>query len=410
MPPRKSGASTVSATEANGDVSTLSTATHATASSSTQHAHPRSSRQSGGKQDDGVSIDVGALLTSRISRWRRKRIALDQSNPQSSSGVVHGELQAILADRLLMQDLLLPRSLVSRLSRGVLPPNTSLQKDALLALTRSATVFISYLAHHANEQSQLRHKKTLGVQDVMAALKEIEFANVMDLGAVGKDGRTGGRLERQVEVYEEIIGKKRRGYREKVKARESGGGAADGDEDAEDRGEPSNKKIRRTSAEEEDEEERMLEQQLNGTVSDEVAPAAAEKAKAKRKNRDSQSISVVVRNGKGKGKPDSTTREDGGHGNQGGDEDVEEADDDEHEEDEEEEDDDDEDDDQEEEDEDEEQDDEDEEQDDEDDDETGAQHGDGNDDDDIEIDDSRQANGRLLPDGNVEIGSDDESD
>ncbi|KIW81494.1 hypothetical protein Z517_04519 [Fonsecaea pedrosoi CBS 271.37] len=385
MPPRKSGASTVSATEANGDVSTLSTATHATASSSTQHAHPRSSRQSGGKQDDGVSIDVGALPTSRISGWRRKRIALDQSNPHSSSGI----------------DLLLPRSLVSRLSRGVLPPNTSLQKDALLALTRSATVFISYLAHHANEQSQLRHKKTLGVQDVMAALKEIEFANVMDLGAVGKDGRTGGRLERQVEVYEEIIGKKRRGYREKVKARESGGGAADGDGDAEDRGEPSNKKIRRTSAEEEDEEERMLEQQLNGTVSNEVAPAAAEKAKAKRKSRDSQSISVVVRNGKGKGKPDSTTREDGGHGNQGGDEDVEEADDDEHEEDEEG-DDEDEDDDQDDE-------DEDEEQDDEDDDETGAQHGDG-DDDDIEIDDSRQANGRLLPDGNVEIGSDDESD
>ncbi|KAH0847355.1 DNA polymerase epsilon subunit 3 [Fonsecaea pedrosoi] len=356
MPPRKSGASTVSATEANGDVSTLSTATHATASSSTQHAHPRSSRQSGGKQDDGVSID----------------------------------------------DLLLPRSLVSRLSRGVLPPNTSLQKDALLALTRSATVFISYLAHHANEQSQLRHKKTLGVQDVMAALKEIEFAHVMDLGAVGKDGRTGGRLERQVEVYEEIIGKKRRGYREKVKARESGGGAADGDGDAEDRGEPSNKKIRRTSAEEEDEEERMLEQQLNGTVSDEVAPAAAEKAKAKRKSRDSQSISVVVRNGKGKGKPDSITREDGGHGNQAGDEDVEEADDDEHEEDEEG-DDEDEDDDQDDE-------DEDEEQDDEDDDETGAQHGDGDDDDDIEIDDSRPANGRLLPDGNVEIGSDDESD
>ncbi|KIY02173.1 uncharacterized protein Z520_02311 [Fonsecaea multimorphosa CBS 102226] len=362
MPPRKSGASTVSAAEANGDVSTLSNATaNATPSSSTQHAHPKPSRQSGGgsgRQDDGVGID----------------------------------------------DLLLPRSLISRLSRGVLPPNTSLQKDALLALTRSATVFISYLAHHANEQSQLRHKKTLGVQDVMVALKEIEFGNVMELGAVGEDGRTGGRLEREVEVYEEIIGRKRRGYREKVKARESGGGGgAEGDAEIEDRGEPSNKKIRRMSAEEEeDEEERMLEQQLNGTSGQEV-PSSAEKGKAKRKSQDHGGISVVVRNGKGKGtsKPDSTAREEVGH------EDVEDleaddgADDEEQDEDEEEDE--------------QEEDDQDEDDDDEQDDEGGGDDDD-EDDDGTDVDDSRQANGRgtgrvgLLPDGNVEIGSEDESD
>ncbi|KIW34787.1 uncharacterized protein PV07_01543 [Cladophialophora immunda] len=360
MPPRKSAASTVSGAEANGDVSTLSTATNATASSSTQHAHPKSSRQSGagsGRQDDGVGID----------------------------------------------DLLLPRSLVSRLSRGVLPPNTSLQKDALLALTRSATVFISYLAHHANEQSQLRHKKTLNVQDVMAALKEIEFGNVMELGAVGEDGRTGGRLEREVEVYEEIIGRKRRGYREKVKARESGG--AEGAGEMEDRGEPSSKKIRRMSAEDEDEEERMLEQQLNGTTGEEAS--AAEKGPAKTKSRENGGISVVVRNGKGKGKPDPTQEEDA-HVDEGGDEDGEEADDDEQEEDEGEEEEDEEEDDQEE--------DDDEDQDDDDDDDTAAHHADDDDDHDIDVDDSRQANGRaagrvgLLPDGNVEIASDDESD
>ncbi|OAP56153.1 hypothetical protein AYL99_09332 [Fonsecaea erecta] len=360
MPPRKSGASTVSAAETNGDVSTLSNATNLPAASSAQHAHPKTSRQSGGgsgRQDDGVGID----------------------------------------------DLLLPRSLISRLSRGVLPPNTSLQKDALLALTRSATVFISYLAHHANEQSQLRHKKTVGVQDVMAALKEIEFGNVMELGAVGEDGRTGGRLEREVQAYEEMVGRKRRGYREKVKARESGG--AEGDGEAEDRGEPSNKKIRRMSAEEEegdeeeDEEERMLAQQLNGTTGADEAPSAG-KGKAKRTSREQEGIAVVVRNGKGKDKhkvklgdaepADGTENEDVEDADDGA-EDEEQQDEDEEEVEDEEED----------------------ENEDEDEDEDEGQADEEEDDDD---DDSRQANGRatgrvgLLPDGNVEIGSEDESD
>ncbi|EXJ68384.1 uncharacterized protein A1O5_08176 [Cladophialophora psammophila CBS 110553] len=365
MPPRKSGASTASAPEANGDVSILSNATNATASSSIQHAHPKSSRQSGGRHDDGVGID----------------------------------------------DLLLPRSLISRLSRGVLPANTSLQKDAILALTRSATVFISYLAHHANEQSQLRHKKTLAVQDVMAALREIEFGNVMDLGGVGKDGRTGGRLEREVEAYEEIIGRKRRGYKQKLKARESGGAEGDDGEMDEDKGEPSNKKIRRMSAEEEGEEERMLEQQLNGTTTSEPPAARPEKTKGKRKSKENGGISVVVRNGKGKTKPDGATQGEGEEqvvdkdreadleeGDTGAEDDVE-QDEDEVEDDDEDDDDDDG------------EDDEDEEQDDEDDE---AAHHDADDDDDIY--DSRLGNGRsggrvgLLPDGNVEIGTDDESD
>ena len=44
------------------------------------------------------------------------------------------------------QDLSLPRTMVQRLAKGVLPPNTSLHKDAVLALSKGATVFINYLA------------------------------------------------------------------------------------------------------------------------------------------------------------------------------------------------------------------------------------------------------------------------
>jgi hypothetical protein len=45
-----------------------------------------------------------------------------------------------------MQDLTLPKSMIARLAKGVLPANTQIQKDALLAMHKSATVFVSYIA------------------------------------------------------------------------------------------------------------------------------------------------------------------------------------------------------------------------------------------------------------------------
>lgn len=45
----------------------------------------------------------------------------------------------------------------------------------------------------------------------------------MQLGAVGKDGKRGGRVEREVESWEGNVRGKRAGYREKVKARQSTG-------------------------------------------------------------------------------------------------------------------------------------------------------------------------------------------
>jgi DNA polymerase epsilon subunit 3 len=139
------------------------------------------------------------------------------------------------------KDLLLPRTLTSRLARGILPANTSIQKDALLALTKSATVFISYLAATANEQST---KKTIGPNDVLAALKEMELGPLMELD--GREG--GGRLERELEAWETVVKGKRKGYREKVKGRQSGVGAEG--EDGEERGEPETKRARVTDGDE----------------------------------------------------------------------------------------------------------------------------------------------------------------
>jgi DNA polymerase epsilon subunit 3 len=161
----------------------------------------------------------------------------------------------------------------------MLPANTSLQKDAILALTKSATVFISYVASTANEQRP--NAKTITPADVLNALREIEMGGVMELD--GPEGE--GRLERELAVFEEVIKGKRKGYREKVKARESAGGVGgekvgEGEamEGVVERGEPDAKKARRMSGEEDegaqdegaqDEDvDDLLDAQLNGGLED----------------------------------------------------------------------------------------------------------------------------------------------
>jgi DNA polymerase epsilon subunit 3 len=50
------------------------------------------------------------------------------------------------ANEGIFQDLSLPKSIITRLAKGVLPANTQIQANAVLALSKSTTVFISHLA------------------------------------------------------------------------------------------------------------------------------------------------------------------------------------------------------------------------------------------------------------------------
>ena len=93
--------------------------------------------------------------------------------------------------------------MVARLAKGVLPANTSIQKDALLALHKSATVFVNYIAskyvcvpntpiqtdkhiivlrsrpRSANELTQAGGKKTIMPPEIMTALKDAEFEDFL---------------------------------------------------------------------------------------------------------------------------------------------------------------------------------------------------------------------------------------
>lgn len=130
----------------------------------------------------------------------------------------------------------------------------------------------------------------------------------MQLGAVGKDGRLGGRLERELGLYEEVLMQKRKGAKDRKsnKAKEDAGDVA-GDEDGE-RGEPSSKKARRMQQADQDDdhnengdgdEQDMLDSQLNG---DGVARGVPDKVRGKKKTNHADSgSSPTATNGKAQG-------------------------------------------------------------------------------------------------------------
>ncbi|KAJ5587669.1 uncharacterized protein N7459_003434 [Penicillium hispanicum] len=112
-------------------------------------------------------------------------------------------------------DYLLPRSLTVRLAKAVLPPNTTIQKDAVLAIQKAATVFVSYLSSHANDATL---KRTLAPSDVFNALSELEFDSFR------------ARLEQELDAYTEIKAGKRKAKKSDVDggadAEVSGAGAS----------------------------------------------------------------------------------------------------------------------------------------------------------------------------------------
>ncbi|KAF7163678.1 hypothetical protein CNMCM5623_008484 [Aspergillus felis] len=109
-------------------------------------------------------------------------------------------------------DYLLPRSLTLRLAKAVLPPNTAIQKDAVLAIQKAATVFVSYLASHGvwvdadkSSANEATLKRTVTPADVFAALSELELEAFQP------------RLEKELEAFTEMKAGKR-------KSRKSGAG------------------------------------------------------------------------------------------------------------------------------------------------------------------------------------------
>ncbi|GLA38306.1 hypothetical protein AnigIFM63309_005318 [Aspergillus niger] len=162
--------------------------------------------------------------------------------PESTGQMVEAteqQLKARAEGGVSIEDYLLPRSLTLRLAKSVLPPNTSIQKDAVLAIQKAATVFVSYLSSHANEATL---KRTVAPSDVFSAISELEF-----------DGfRT--RLEQELEAFTELKAGKRRakkgdsGTTTAAAAAEGVGKSGDAEEEEED-GDRGVKRVKRAEGE-----------------------------------------------------------------------------------------------------------------------------------------------------------------
>ncbi|KAL8835302.1 MAG: hypothetical protein Q9170_003388 [Blastenia crenularia] len=114
-------------------------------------------------------------------------------------------------DGVNIEDLSLPRSMVQRLAKGVLPSNTQIQKDAITAMSKGATVFVNHIADKANEITLSTSRKTISPNAVLEALAECEFADFLP------------RVEAELKRFNEIATGKRNEYRRKVKEKEMGG-------------------------------------------------------------------------------------------------------------------------------------------------------------------------------------------
>ncbi|KAI9844427.1 MAG: hypothetical protein M1837_005628 [Sclerophora amabilis] len=119
MPPRKSDASKAGATGDEG-----------------------AGTPSKDKDKEGVNVEV---VPSHVMIYRVALIGVPAILPLPASRRI---CSFVFLDRRNMEeaDLGLPRTMVQRLAKGVLPANTQIQKDAALALSKSATVFVSYLS------------------------------------------------------------------------------------------------------------------------------------------------------------------------------------------------------------------------------------------------------------------------
>ncbi|RCI07823.1 hypothetical protein L249_5833 [Ophiocordyceps polyrhachis-furcata BCC 54312] len=124
-----------------------------------------------------------------------------QSHTSSSAEKRHGS-----KDTVTIEDLSLPKSIITRLAKGVLPPNTQIQANAILAMSKGATLFISYLASHANEHTTNAGKKTISPTDVFKALDDTEFSFLREP------------LEAEFAKFNAMQTEKRSSYRQKVRA------------------------------------------------------------------------------------------------------------------------------------------------------------------------------------------------
>ncbi|KAJ2508468.1 hypothetical protein GGI11_006078 [Coemansia sp. RSA 2049] len=115
-----------------------------------------------------------------------------------------------------IDDLDYPKAVITRLIKGSLPDSIAVQKEARQAVTKAATVFVSYIAATANDCAREGGHKTVMASDVFKALEAVGLADFID------------RLQAELAAHAAIVREK------KERAKQKGEQEEDGGEDGED--------------------------------------------------------------------------------------------------------------------------------------------------------------------------------
>ncbi|KAJ2556902.1 hypothetical protein EV175_001693 [Coemansia sp. RSA 1933] len=105
-----------------------------------------------------------------------------------------------------IDDLEFPKAVVTRLIKSSLPENIAIQKDARQAVTKAATVFVSYLAATANDCAREGGHKTIMPSDVFKALEAVGLADFIE------------RLQAELAAHSALVREKK----EKAKSKDEG--------------------------------------------------------------------------------------------------------------------------------------------------------------------------------------------
>lgn len=118
------------------------------------------------------------------------------------------------AEPVSIDDILFPRSITLRLAKSVInssdgdnsSSNMLLAKDSVLALQRSATVFVSHILFQAREFAKSQNRKTVNTHDIINALEKAELKGFVP------------GIKQKLDIYEKMMQQKRQESNSMTKA------------------------------------------------------------------------------------------------------------------------------------------------------------------------------------------------
>lgn len=130
-----------------------------------------------------VAAEPSSTTTKSTSRPKAKpkRKSTAKDTPTKAGGDALPSLPVPLK-LPTFEEALVPKSTIRNLARPVLPADGSgsITKDAMTALTKGTSVFVSYLSALANEHCVAKKRKTVLPQDVWDALEDADLGQFVD--------------------------------------------------------------------------------------------------------------------------------------------------------------------------------------------------------------------------------------